>query len=274
MVASDTLVGIVGAVILTIALIGVFVYEANAPGAGPAMSSSTFAVTADGSTDYQAADDGGTPAPITDDDTPEQYTFECTISNLPELAGGELYYGVFLQKSSGNVFLDTLTKSGADYTINYEEEADHSDATAAIITLETTQNPSSPSVILFNATIGSNGDVSFSGNISLALSDTQSLSVSQSGDSISVSGTLSNLPVHDGFMYRVWALDDASGGATWRVVTNISMPESGATFSPSADGSASAQTDDGFDRVFVSLERADSTQTVMSGFPVYQLDLN
>ncbi len=272
MVASDTLVGIVGAVILTVALVGVFVYEANAPGGDTGFSSSGFSVTADGSTSYTPADDGDLPIP--DDDTPEQYTFQCTISNLPELAGGELYYGVFLRKSSGNVFLDTLTKSGSDYSINYDEEADHSDATAAIITLETSQNPSSPGVILFNATIGSNGDVSFSGNVSLALSAGQSLSVSQSGDSISVSGTLSNLPVHDGFMYRVWAQDDASGGATWRVVANISMPESGATFSPNVQASASAQTEDGFDRVFVSLEKADSTQTVMSGFPLYQLDLN
>lgn len=274
MVASDTLVGIVGAVILTIALVGVFVYEANAPGGENAFSSSSFSVMADGSTSYTPADDGGTPAPITNDDTPEQYTFECTISNLPELAGGELYYAVFLQKSSGNVFLDTMTKSGSDYTINYDEEADHSDADAAIVTLETTQNPSSPGIILFNATIGSNGDVSFNGSVSLALSEAQRLSVSQSGDAISVSGTLSNLPVHDGFMYRVWALDDASGGATWRVVANISMPDSGATFSPTVEGSASAQTEDGFDRVFISLESADSTQTVMSGFPLYQLDLN
>lgn len=271
MVASDTLVGIVGAVILTIALIGVFVYEANAPGGGDAMTSSSYSVAADGSTDYQAASQG---TALPGDETPEQYTFQCTISNLPELAGGELYYGVFLRKSSGNVFLDTLTKSGADYTINYDEEADHSDATAAIITLETSQNPSSPGVILFNATIANNGDISFSGNVSLALSDTQSLSVSQSGDSIAVSGTLSNLPVRSGFMYRVWAVDDASGGATWVIISNITMPDSGATFSPSADGSASAETEDGFDRLFVSLERADSTQSVMSGFPVYQLDLN
>lgn len=271
MVASDTLVGIVGAVILTIALIGVFVYEANAPGGGDALTSSSYGVTATGSSEYQPADEGGV---LPGDETPERYTFDARISNLPELIGGELYYGVFLQKSSGNVFLDTMTRSGSDYTISYEEEADHSDARAAIITLETSQNPRSPGVILFNATIANNGDVTFSGNVSLALSDTQSISVSQSDGTIAVSGTLSNLPVRSGFMYRVWAVDDASGGATWVVVSNISMPDSGATFSPSVDGSASAETEDGFDRLFVSLEGADSTQSVMSGFPVYQLDLN
>lgn len=271
MVASDTLVGIVGAVILTIALIGVFVYEANAPGGGDAMSSSTYSVTADGSQSYEEGDPG---APPVVDPTPGVYTLECTVRDVPELQGSELHYAAFLRKPSDTVFAGTLSKSGANYECDYTSSEDHTDAERLIITLETSQNPSSPGVILFNATIANNGDISFSGNVSLALSDTQSISVSQSGDSISVSGTLSNLPVRSGFMYKVWAVDDASGGATWVVVSNISMPESGATFSPSVDGSASADTEDGFDRLFVSLEKANSTQSVMGGFPVYQLDLN
>lgn len=270
MVASDTLVGIVGAVILTIALIGVFVYEANAPGGGEEFDSSQHAVEADGSQSYQEGDPG-TPPVI--DPTPGVYTLECSVEGLPEL-GGELYYGAFLKKPSETVSAGTLSKSGRTYNCDYTSTEDHTDATQLLITLETSQNPNRPGVPLFNATFENNDQLTFSGNITLALSEQQSLAVSQGGGTITVSGTLSNLPVRDGFMYRIWAHDDAEGGAVWRVVANISMPESGSTFSTEVDGTASGAVEGGFDRLVISLEKEGSTQTEMSGFPVYERGLS
>jgi hypothetical protein len=167
--------------------------------------------------------------------------------------------------------MDTLTKSGANYQLEWSDDADHQDAEAVVVTLETSPNPGGLGIVLFNASVSSGGSISFSGNVTLAQVGSQALVVNEGGDAATVTGALTELRILDGYEYRIWLHDDAGSGAVWRLVQNISMPDEFAgTFTANVDGSVSGPTDGGYDNIWVSLERAGSGQTVMSGFPIYQ----
>jgi hypothetical protein len=273
MVASDTLVGIVGAVILTVALIGVFVFEASSGSDAQEVPARGYAASSSGSLEYTAPTTGPPDCqPPVIECTAEETTVTMSVQNLPELRGGDLHYGAFLRKPSQNLFMDTLTKSGANYQLEWSDDADHQDAEAVVVTLETTATPGGLGIVLFNASVASGGSISFSGNVTLAQVASQALVVSEGGDAATVTGALTELRDLDGYEYRIWLHDDGASGSVWRLVQNISMPDEapGGTFTASVDGSVSGPTDGGYDNIWVSLERADSAQTVMSGFPVYQ----
>jgi hypothetical protein len=270
MVASDTIVGIVGATILVVALAGVFIYESNQPAPETTVPAQQYLVNATGTATFTEAD-AGTPLPTDDVAASSDVTMQ--VSNLPVLRGGELYYAAFLVHGSDDVLLmDTLEAAANRYTLQWEDD-EYYDGTAVRVSLETTSNPSAPALLLFEAPIDA-GSISASNNLTLASSAdaTTSLSVSKSGGSTSVAGTLEDLQAYDGLMYRVWLREESGAGARFVAVANISMPQGvNGTFDHELETTTVAG--DGWNRIEISLEKAGSTQSFRGGFPVYVRDL-
>ena len=273
MVASDTMVGIIGAVVLTAALIGVFAYEATSEtGTTATLKPITHSVTGSGTLSYTEAEEAPNcvPAPPVVECAPESTTVTFTAKGLPNI-GSAMHYAGFLSGASGSpVFLGVLKASGSDYSLpSTTKDGDHRTG-AFVVSLETSATPTSPSLTLFETNITGN---SFSGEaqVSLAPNKDQELHINDRIGAADVSGELVNLPRYEGYVYRVWLHDNTTDGK-FALLANVTMPESGALFNATLDARVTESTEGRWDHMMIYLESGDA-MAAPAGFLMYKADL-
>ena len=228
MVASDTVVGLVGAGILLVALVGVFVYESGQGGGGPTdLKPGTYEFTASGKASNRAA--SGTRVPMSQTCAPgqtcvdPQTSVDLTLKGLPDPRGAR--YVLY----ADGVLMGALEKKGADnYTTNGVKELPNQQKTSITVYLEpsgTQATPSGPKVFektgitTTESTITGNGTFTiFSSGATLAVSYAN-------GNNITV--TLNGATTYNNFVYRAWMVKEDAAGKTFTHIENGTM-ETGA----------------------------------------------
>lgn len=235
MVASDTVVGLVGAGILLIALVGVFIVES---GGGPAtgeLEAASFSLQSAGS--YASSASGGTTPPqvcalnpAAPGCTGPSTEVHLTLSGLPKI--GNSYYVAFLT-GGGNPaeLLGQLTESGTDHKLDAESAEDTTGFTELIVTVEATATPTAPNTALTvyqKAISGGTADLAGTANSNATMGQGE-VRLNQAGGGVQVSATLEDVANMTGVTYRAWFVEGDMANATYSFVGNFTFGGSNAT---------------------------------------------
>lgn len=238
MVASDTVVGLVGAAILVVALVGVFVIESKDTSTATDLSPSHFDITGAGAA--HAAGQSGQANPVTNQCmaplcAPPRTWVNLTLTNVPSI-DAPLTYAMFLVDGSTTKFAGENARGTFAYSSTGTNEQNFKEIR---VTLETTKAPSTPSNITVysksvSLTGGSSTDIG--GSSTFALADTDGKATfTASGTTLTVSAT--GITNRTGFAYRAWAHQDDASGSSYTFIGNMTQGSDGAwTTSGSAPG--------------------------------------
>lgn len=290
MVASDTVVGLVGAGILLVALVGVFVIESEDLSSDYAFEASFSLVSVTGNVASSGPQNLGGQDPISQcpDQLEEQdlcgpavTEIDVTLSNAPVL-GPDLFYVAFLTGGSGSPYaIGAMTRSDDTYRITASDNQDRSQYTTLVITLETMGTASSPmGPRIYENQYGppSGTDaapVTGQNNVTMAAGNvTAELSAAANGVQVDV--LIEDATNYTGFQYRAWLIDDDGERGTVYVGNFTNTHEDDAAFSGEiAIGIRDVSRDD-FERLIVTLESPASSEgedAMPGGFPVWHVSL-
>jgi hypothetical protein len=271
MVANDTIVGLVGAGILVVALVGVFFYEAqNVPDMSQ-LAPTSYTVEGTGQSNFVPA---GTPPaglpcnpPVTTC-PPARFYLNLTVTGLPLVNPLDLYWAVFLKEGGQMGFLGNLDAQGS---LKHQSASDHPSAEAVVVSLERTNPPSAATLHVLTIPY-TKGTLSAKANVSFAPKDVeQSLTITASGQRIDIQGTLKDLEGRPGMEYRVWLLSKEAT-PKYYYAGNISTPASG-TFTGKVSISFRDGPSEGFSQVVIDLENTASKKMTLAGPVVYSFNL-
>lgn len=223
MVASDTLVGLVGAGVLLVALVGVFVYESQAVEGGTAdLKNAVDTATATGKVNYDPAT-GQRPNPTLPCVPPPgeaackeaQTGFDFTVAGLPP-ARGLLYMGYVLDGANHIVVgKGQCTPTECKFT-KPKSTLDKGGVTKLIISLERSEAPS-PTYVLAEFPI-SNREASGTATINfLGTTGDHRLSFNSLGSDSEVSAVLKNVP-NKGYIYHGWMMKQVGAQVNYTYV--------------------------------------------------------
>lgn len=266
MVASDTLVGLVGAGILLVALVGVFVFESKQTTADEELAASVYPVEANpGTLQYAAATGVTLPTGqcATPPCQPQRVKLTMTILGAPPLpTGSGLKYHAFLTNGAQTLAFGSFTHQDANYRIDTPQRDIPTGVSynRLIVTMESASQPARPSgPELYtqdvqqpaadqsrDVNVGGSTDVKWPGEA------TGRAQLAETDQGLQVDLTLSGARNWTGFVYRAWLhIDDLDTlGYTF-----LGTFENG-TVSVTITG---AQIDD-YDHLIVTLEAANTPE--------------
>ena len=270
MVASDTVVGLVGAGILLVALVGVFIVESRTTSTNTDLEANSYETKVSGDvwsnrqTGTVNPANGACVAPLC---APARTSANLTLDDAPTL-GSRAFYVAFLTKAGGSdpYLLGKLDASGASYKINLAPNAQDRQAwESVLITLENSATPTTPSdravVAVKYGPITGDGEandkkpVAGNGTFSLA-SGTAKSSLRVSGGSLTGDVSLAGATNHSGFGYRLWFRSNTTQGINYTFAGNLSGDATKTSLSVNVQG-----TFDDFDQMLVTLEAVDEPTT-------------
>ncbi len=224
MVASDTVVGLVGAGILLVALVGVFVYESRQGGLEtPELMDAEYASARTGSVSSTAGT--GTPAPVTGACQAPACTLPSTnvqleFTNLPDPGG--LKYVVFLTGGSSAYNAGPLGKSGEKWTLGKTDQTNNADKNTVVVSLEKSASATSPGFALFSfPTSGVAGTSTFK---FLGETGNHTISLTPSGNMLNVSAMIDDVPDKSGYEYHGWLKTETANGVNFTHVGKFGHP--------------------------------------------------
>lgn len=225
MVASDTVVGLVGAGVLLVALVGVFVYESSAVEGGTAeLTNFSGTATGSGKVDYTAAT-GTRPDPTRPDvcipPSPQQPCakaqtgFDFTVKGLPIPRG--LSYVGFVPDGTSYIVIGKGSCTATDCKfVKPKSDMDKGSVTKFIVSLER-GDAASPTYIITEFAIA-NREISGTQPINfLGETGTHALSFNSLGSDSEVSAVLRNVP-NKGFVYHGWMVKVNGTSVDYRYV--------------------------------------------------------
>lgn len=282
MVASDTIVGLVGAGILVVALVGVFVYESGAAGTEFEAHAFDPAVTSKGTATLTPA--MGTPIQPPVGAAVCNETANCRLprtvvnfeaTGLPLLSG--LNYVAFLTQASHEkpIVLGALSYSQGRYSITYDQGQDQQQSSIKnfVVSLEKTQNPSAPTLIVYErGDLAANqaNDLSQGRKVGLS-TGTHSVRLDDSPGNVQAEMTFDGLANRTGLEYRAWL---KRGDMTYDHLANYTGSTlTGPILSGALVGGASGSVED-FDEFLLTLENPVSRVDKPGGFPVFTVALS
>lgn len=277
MVASDTVVGLVGAGILLVALVGVFVYESQAQDEGSSLQNAKYSTKVDSAVAHQAGTGTQLPAgqcaptPPATECQVARSTVDVTFTGLP--MPGNLHYVVFLEGGGQSVAVGEATASGMSFkTGSKTVNGDHSTKDSIVLSLEPSASASAPTwKILTVGTRGGDAEARF-----IAGSGNHTLSFSAVGPNTAVEARLDDVENKTGYTYRGWMVKETDSGTNYTFVGNFSRDASAG--GPGMDGTISgtvpgARMD--FNRFIVTIEQESSGIGLRpAGPPVIRADYN
>jgi hypothetical protein len=235
MVASDTVVGLVGAGILLVALVGVFVYESQQGTGSEELKNAVYPTKTDGSVAYvagtgtQVAMGRCVATPPQTQCTPAKATVDVKFTGLP--SPGNLHYVVYLEGGGQDQLIGEATASGASYATGAKSvDGDHSAQKTLVVSLESVASAAAPTMKILSKDVGS-GAVSGSVDV-MFIKTTGNHTLSFSGSS--VDATLRGLPMKDAFTYRGWLVKENSTGLAYVFVGNFTADAAAANSSAGA----------------------------------------
>jgi hypothetical protein len=268
MVASDTLVGLVGAGILLVALVGVFVFESKETATekslaaiGPDVEATTAKL------DYDPS--SGVTNPITNQCigtcTPQRVKLTLTLESAPTLPGSTLKYAAFLTGGTQPLFLGVLAKDQNAYKIAMMQGKDaQPGSNRLVVSLEKTANPTMPSeIVVFDKSFSqpaatADQDVNIPGKYPAQLAPGAGESkLRETDQGLQVDVTLTGAKNYSsaGYAYRVWLHDSGANTLGYTFVGNLTASGNQSTLSVVVAG---AQLDS-FEHVFITIEPTDAS---------------
>ena len=223
MVASDTVVGLVGAGILLVALVGVFVYESRQGGIeSPGLNDADYMLTGKGSVETTAqqgeAPQGNCVPQLMC--TPASTVVNVEITGLPQV--GSLKYVVFLTGGSGSYNAGVLAPSGEKWTLSKTDPVDQSARTTVVISLEksaTATSPGFPIITFPKGAVPANPTDNWLGE-----TGNHTLSLTPSGSMLNVSATIDDVPDKNGYEYHGWLKTETDDGVSYTHVGKFGHP--------------------------------------------------
>jgi hypothetical protein len=263
MVASDTVVGLVGAGILLVALVGVFVYESQqGQGSDAELKNANYVVSSTGTT-YQNVQGTGQQVPQANQCVNNPPTQPCTVQGAQvevKLTGlpspGNLHYVVFIDGSPDTRAVGEATASGQTYAIGSKKVNGNFGANPKLsVCLESSGSATSctwkiASYAVSGSTVAPTADAMF-----ISGSGNHTVSFTASGSNTNVNARLDNLQNKTGYTYRGWMVKDTDSGRNYTFVGNFT-PDAGSTgneMDGSITGSFAGKRLD-FNRFIVTIE--------------------
>jgi len=265
MVASDTLVGLVGAGILLVALAGVFVFESKQTSTTKDVVAVTYNEETKQSTLTYTAP-SGVVNPLTGGCAvqgqcqPAKVKVAVSLENAPELPGPSgLYYVASLKEGAKALVLGSLTFNNGKYTLNSDDKTVDSSYTSFLVSLERTKTPATPSALVVftkavtvGTTAGSNADLNQKAALDWGQGSAEArLAETDQGLQVDLTFKGAKNYTSAGYVYRAW-LHDAQQSIGYVFLGNLTNSES-STLSVVASGSI-----DTYEHLFVTLEPKDS----------------
>ena len=284
MVASDTVVGLVGAGILLVALVGVFVYESQqGKGDGAELKNASYNVKTQGSS-YQNVPGTGQQVPGANQCVNNPPTTPCTVQGAQvdiKLAGlpmpGNLHYVVFIEGSPDTRPVGEATPSGQNYvTGNKKVNGNFGSSPKLALCLEPTGGATSctwkiSTFAVNGGTIAAESDAKF-----ITSTGNHTLSFTAVGTRTDVRAHIDNVQNKTGYTYRGWVVKETDSGLNYTFVGNFTA-DAGATateMDATMTGTfAGARLD--FQRFIVTIEPTNATPGLRpAGPPVIVADYN
>lgn len=280
----DTVVGILGAIVIVTASIGLFIVEGRSGPATHGLATSEVVVEATGSYEETRATGtvgpGGTCIPDAPQTacTPARSKATMRFGGLPQVPGA--HYVAFLDREDGApVRLGALAVEGDTRFLSWEEATDGRSFTTLIVTLHTGPEPAGPNgLVVYQDRFGPvepGSEARFADTyIAMLGSGEGQVTVDQIGAvevSATADATLSGARLPDGWTFRAWFLEERAGTAG---ATDLGPFET--------IGDGTHVLDSRVERVDLSDQRrfvvtlvpaGVETGTTMIGFPAYHLVL-
>lgn len=236
MVSSDTVVGLVGAGVLLVALVGVFVYESQAGKAetgdlqnalyNAVATGRVVEVAPQGTTDPQTGQ--CVPSPPQTMCTPARTEVNLEVTGLPTITN--VYYVVFLENpgaTTGRYYtVGKMDASGNKYAISKTTADNNAQRSRLIVSLETTQAPTEPRLAfitkdgLTQGTAGNSVQETRSVNfMGAAANHTLEFRTASGGTNLTAS--LNDVPLRSGMEYRGWLVTENETGLFYTFVGNF-----------------------------------------------------
>lgn len=265
MVASDTLVGLIGAGVLLVALAGVFVFESRDTSVTKTLALAGHEATPSGSIKITLGTGQQLPPPVgcvPANTCSNGADLDLTLKGLTAVRGDKANYVAMLTGAGKDALVfGPLAASGGDY-----KASGHKDNVQGydklVVSYETDAAPKQPShLVVYEKPVntGTAGEQKLDNKFTFSLtggSGTAKFNDAENGLQVDV--TLRGLENHSGYQYRVWVHDEQGGTAGYRFVGNMTLAGQDATLSRGVDGSTAK-----YEHVFVTLEPAiEPTPTV------------
>lgn len=211
MIASDTVVGLVGAAILLSALIGVFVYESGEVGSDfsvtvfePSWAGSGSATLTKRTYVVAPPTDPGQCQPPVCTEASTQVSFE--TSSLPQVSN--LFYVAFLTKADGALNLGSLISSSGKYSLSppYRSSQDQTSMNMFVVSLEKSATAVRPGMMIYHKPV-TTGNTDLAGGMPMTLgTGTHQLHLDDTSGNIQATITVAGLTNYTGFEYRAFLL--------------------------------------------------------------------
>lgn len=271
MVASDTIVGLVGAGILIVALVGVFVYESGAGGKDFTATLANPAFTEQGTVKLQKAAGTSVPNPINNQPVCleqagcrlDETTVRCNFDGLPRV--DTLFYVGYLFKSGDGTAkrLNELKANGTKYSLEYTMAEDSTAFNTLVVSLETSAQAAkpTPTAVLYSKPVREGPNDCGGGTPTNLGAGTHKLTLDDASGNTAATVTFDGLTNQTGLEYRAW-LQRADG--TYKHLANYTG-FTGATLNGSVSGGASGKIGD-FNLFVVTLEKPGAAVDKPHGF--------
>lgn len=223
MVASDTVVGLVGAGILLVALVGVFIYESRQGGSSDDLVTEMYSAQGSGS-GTQFIAQSGTPNPVTGACapmtmcTPASTSVNLRFEGLP--SPGALKYVVYLTGGGSPFKVGSLAASGNAYAIDQTTPQDNTNKNTVAVSLERGEGGATPGYVLFSFPAPGSVPSTVAPNF-LGTTGNHTLAFRPVGGNVNVSATLVDIPMKAGLAYRGWLLTENESGMSYTFVGNF-----------------------------------------------------
>lgn len=276
MVASDTVVGFVGAAILLVALIGVFVYESKAPAEDSLnLERKTMELAGDGSASLRGQEPAQPPIPC-NPAVPQTCRAPATaiflnLTGLP-MVGQDLHFVAFLKKSDGALRLNELTQTAGKHSLSYTDSQDRTayQQGQLVVTLELASNPDTPSNIpVYSKSLaGARTDLGVPAAPFTLATGNHTVKLQEGDSGLRVTIEFAGLANYSGYDYRVWAF---KGQNATEFTFEGNVTEGAGSFDATTSfvlgGSRSDWT------ILVTLENEKAKTKGPMGFPLFEAKL-
>jgi hypothetical protein len=227
MVASDTLVGLIGAGILLVALGGVFLFESQQVSASRDLEASSYNVQATrGDVDVRQ---GGTMVPnvgcVPPGSCPLRVWANVTLTNMPLIpSNASLHYVAWLTTGSNHLVMGQLAHADGEYRLDSGAKNRQAAYNRFLVTLETSAQPSTPSSITLytkDVDTSSTGRKDVKGSHTAQVASGQgNVRLAEIDSSLRVTVELRGAENRTGLSYRVW-LHDPLAAQGYRFAGNL-----------------------------------------------------
>lgn len=270
MVASDTVVGLVGAGILLIALAGVFIVESQDTATDVDLQEVRMDLGVGGNLTLQSAQGEYQTLPTGQRVCTPPGPCRDALTDLnaalvgPGSVAPQVFFVAWLMMGESGARLGEFQLSDEEWTCCAPLDEDHLDADEFRITLETSATPTAPSAIVIymtaiDAGAADKADLDVAGTVpgfTFASGDA-SASVTAVSAGLQVDVTLNDAQNHTGFQYRVWLgpAANTTGGSSWRFVGYLNGTGE-ETIDASLQESVAGANAETYDFLYITLERA------------------